>query len=188
MSYCLIKKIMVSYVRNGQLVCAQIKVKLSGSNSVLLYNTMHRIHHDTCGRILLEQESDRDFLPTLLYRERAEVIEGQGGALKRIEQYGKSVGLDCRVIDLFKDSRMSIGFLFYLNQPNAVVCQIIETDKEELAGKTLLVGADTDVDYVGANVVPLPVDENFDVDDSLLGNNSYVLDDDQNKMLVTIGK
>lgn len=188
MSYCLIKNIMVAYVRNGQLVCAKVKVKLSGDDSVVLYNTMHRIHHDTCGRILLEQESDRDFLPTILYRERAEVIEGHGGALKRIEQFAKSVGLDCRVVDLFKDSVLSIGFLFYLNQPNAVVCQIIETDKEELAGKTLFIGADPDVDYVGANVVPMLVDENFDVDDKLLGNKIYSLNDDQNKMLVSVGK
>lgn len=179
---------MVAHVHNGQLMCAKVKIKLSGPDSLKLYSFMQRITYDVVGRILLEQESDRNFLPTIKYRERAEVLQGEGCALKRIEQAAKDNGFDCRVVDLFKDSRMSIGFLFSLNQPNAVVCQILETDKEELAGKTLFVGADTDVDYVGANVVPLPVDTKFDVDDRQLGNNSFSLCDDQNKMLVLIGK
>lgn len=188
MSYCLIKNLMISYVRNRQLVCAKVKVKLGGENSLDLYNTMHRLHHDICGRILLEQESDRDFLPTILYRERASVIEGEGAVPRRIEQSVRGSGLSCRVVDLFKSEVQPIAHLFYLNQLNAVVCQVLETDKEELAGKTIFIGADTDVAYVGANVVPVPVDENFDVDDSVLGNNLYSLHDDQNKMMVMIGK
>ena len=148
---------------------------------------MQRVFYEYNGRILLEDEQDRDVLPTLNYRKQAKVLEGTGSVFSRIVQLAVKHNItNCRLVNCFKDA--DVGFMFYLLQPTVVACQILETDKEELVGKTLLVGADSDVDYVGRNVVPVICDENFDVDDKLLGNNMFSLYDDSSKLMVMVGK
>lgn len=188
MSYCLIRTIMLSHVREGQLVCTKAKLKIGGDDSLKVFNFMQRAFNDLSGRVLLAQESDRDVLPTLAYRKTAQVMPGEGSVFKRIEQEAKQHGVNCRIVDCFKDAVLSVAHVFYLNQKNVVACQVLETDREELHGKTLLVDADRDVDYAGRNVVPVPVDENFDVADEVLGVNLYSLYDDASKMMVMIDK
>lgn len=187
MSYCLVRSMMIAHVQDGQLVCSKYKIKLGGANSTELFNFMQRVFYEYNGRILLEDEQDRDVLPTLNYRKQAKVLEGTGSVFSRIVQLALKHNItNCRLVNCFKDA--DVGFMFYLLQPTVVACQILETDKEELVGKTLLVGADADVDYVGRNVVPVICDENFDVDDKLLGNNMFSLYDDSSKLMVMVGK
>lgn len=188
MSYCLVRNIMVPHVRNQQLTCSLVKLKLSGPDSASLYNFQARILHGIFNTILLEQESDRDCLPTLAYRDCSKVMPGQGGVLKRIEQQAKEENIECRMIDLYKDSVLSVASLFWLTH-NGVVCNVLETDKEELAKKTVFITGDRDVDYAGQNVVPIYCDQaTFDVEDSCLGTNLYVLQDALQKTLVTVNK
>lgn len=186
MSYCLVRSMMIAHVQDGQLVCSKYKIKLGGKNSTALYNFMHRVFFEYNGRILLEKEEDRDVMPTLNYRKMAKVLEGNGSVFSRIVQLAQKHDVNCRLVNCFKDA--DVAFMFYLTQPSAVACQILETDKEDLVGKTLLVGADSDVDYVGRNVVPIICDENFDVDDKVLGINMFSLYDDNSKLMVMVGK
>lgn len=186
MSYCLVRSMMIAHVQDGQLVCSKYKIKLGGNNSTALYNFMHRVLFEYNGRILLEKEEDRDVLPTLNYRKMAKVLEGNGSVFSRILQLAQKHDVNCRLVNCFKDA--DVASVFYLTQPSGVACQILETDKEDLVGKTLLVGADPDVDYVGRNVMPIICDENFDVDDKVLGINMFSLYDDSSKLMVMVSK
>lgn len=186
MSYCLVRSMMIAHVQDGQLVCSKYKIKLSGKNSTTLFNFMHRVFFEYNGRVLLEKEEDRDVMPTLNYRKMAKVLEGNGSVFSRIVQLAQKHGVNCRLVNCFKDA--DVASVFYLMQPSGVACQVLETDKEDLFGKTLLVGADSDVDYVGRNVQPIICDENFDVDDKVLGINMFSLYDDSSKLMVMVGK
>lgn len=186
MSYCLVRSMMIAHVQDGQLVCSKYKIKLGGKDSTTLFNFMHRVFFEFNGHVLLENEGERDIMPTLHYRKMAKVLEGNGSVFSRIVQLALKHGVNCRLVNCFKDA--DVGFMFYLSQPSAVACQILETDREELWGKTLLVGADKDVDYVGRNVVPVFCDDNYDVDDKVLGINMFSLYDDSSKLMVMVGK
>lgn len=188
MSYCLVRAMMVAHVQDGQLVCSKYKIKLSASNSTQVHNFMHRIFFEFNGRILLEDEQDRDALPTLNYRKQAKVLEGNGSVFSRITQLGQKHGITCHLVNAFKSRLDELAYVFYLVQPTGVACQVLDTDKEELWGKTLLVGADSDVDYAGRNVVPVFCDENCNVDDKVLGNELFSLYDDTSKLMVMVDK
>jgi len=177
---------MIAHVQDGQLVCSKYKIKLGGKNSTALYNFMHRVFFEYNGRILLEKEEDRDVMPTLNYRKMAKVLEGNGSVFSRIVQLAQKHDVNCRLVNCFKDA--DVASMFYLTRPSGVACQVLETDKEDLVGKTLLVGADSDVDYVGRNVMPIICDENFDVDDKVLGINMFSLYDDSSKLMVMVSK
>lgn len=187
MSYSLVRSMMIAHVQEGQLVCSKYKIKLGGKDSTTLFNFMHRVFFEYNGRILLEDEQDRDLMPTLNYRKMAKVLEGNGSVFSRILQLAQKHGVNCRLVNCFKDTT-DVASVFYLTQPSAVACQVLETDKEDLFGKTLFVGADSDVDYVGRNVVPVVCDDNFDVDDKVLGVNMFSLYDDSSKLMVLVGK
>lgn len=186
MSYCLVRSMMIAHVQDGQLVCSKYKIKLGGKDSTTLFNFLHRAFFEFNGHILLEKEEDRDLMPTLSYRKSAKVLEGNGSVFSRIVQLALKHGVNCRLVNCFKDA--DVAFMFYLTQPSGVACQVLETDKEELFGKTLLVGADSDVDYVGRNVMPIVCDANYDVDDKVLGINMFSLYDDASKLMVMVGK
>lgn len=187
MSYLLVRQMMVAHVQGGQLVCSKYKIKLSASNSNQLHNFMHRIFFDYNGYVLLEKEEDRDVLPTLNYRKQAKVLAGNGSVFSRLTQLGREHGITCHFVNTFHASN-EVASVFYLVQPSGVACQVLDTDREELWGKTLLVGADSDVDYAGRNVVPIYCDENYNVADELLGINMFSLHDDNSKLMVMVGK
>ncbi len=188
MSYCLVRTMMIAHVQEGQLVCSKYKIKLIGDKSLQLHNFMQRVFFEFNGRILLENEEDRAVLPTETFRTQAVVPEGTGSVFSRIIQLALQHNIQCRVINGFKDISHEIASVFFLTQTSGVSCQVLETDKDELCGKTILIGADPNVEYAGRNLVPLAVDENYDVDDKLLGNNLFSLYDDNSKLMVMVGK